>query len=219
MRSHVCIRDDALADPAALARALRPTLGRHPVPQSDSRTRGLLLEVGADGDAQAHLRAEMPVLGELLARLAHAADGLYVLAVNETPPSPPDSFLLRPHVDRRWTEEGFGRTPPRWTTVAFLDFPATGEGGELAVFPPDAFDECSAVARHNARQTVADRRGLLVAPRPGRACRFAGTLPHAVLGYAAAPDEAWRTAVVLAEFALAPGDPPPRGFVYAHDGC
>ena len=204
--------DEAIADPSMLARVLRPLLGPHPVPQSDPRTRGLLLEVGAEADAQARLRAETPVLEELVARLACAPEGVYVLAVNESPPGSTDSFLMRPHIDRRWTGEGFGQMPPRWTTVAFLDFPKSGQGGELVVFPPDAFDESASVPRHDARRTVARRRGVLVSPRPGRACRFVGDLPHAVLGYSAAPEDAWRLAVVLAEFAPEPDEAPPRGF-------
>lgn len=209
------VDDGAAGDPAALARALRPRLGPHPVPQSDARTRGLILEVGGGPDGHAWLRTELPALGELFARFAGGPDAIHVLAVNETPPTSPDSFLLRPHADRRWLGDGFGPTPPRWTTVVFLDFPEGGRGGELAVFPRDAFEGAEPVPRDGARQTVERTRGVLVPPRPGRACRFPGELPHAVLGYLAPPQSAWRLALVLAEFSGGPSEPPPQGWMPA----
>jgi len=206
------ILDDAVADPAALARLLRLRLGPHPVPQSDPRVRGLFLEFGGESDGLALLRAKAPELGESVAQFAREPDAIYALAVNETPPSSPDSFVLRPHVDRRWLGDGFGCAPPRSTTIVFLDFPPTGQGGELVVFPREAFDDDASVPRNDARQTVMSKRGALVAPLPGRACRFAGDLPHAALGYSATPDDPWRLVLVLAEFARNPDEPPPRGF-------
>jgi len=203
----ISVLDGAIAGPAALAGALRPRLGPHPVPQSDPRVRGLLLEFGAGADDLALLRAEAPELVALVAQFAREPEAIYALAVNETPPSSPDSFMLRPHVDRRWLGDGFGCAPPRWTTVVFLDFPPTGQGGELVVFPREAFDDAEPVSRNDARQTVMSKRGALVAPLPGRACRLAGDLPHAALGYSAAPDDPWRLALVLAEFARNPDDP------------
>jgi hypothetical protein len=197
---------DAVSDPSALARALRPRLGPHPVPQSDARTRGLLLEVGGGPDAPRRLRAQVPELGELFERFARAPEAVYVLAVNESPPSSPDSFALRPHVDRRWLGEGFGPAPPRRTTVAFLSFPPAGRGGELVVFRRGAFEGGATVPRDEARQTVTRYGGVLVAPLPGRACSFDGRLPHAALGYSAAPEDPWRLAVVLAEFDRSPGE-------------
>lgn len=169
------------------------------------------MEFGGEADELARLRAEAPELFEAAARFAREPDAVYVLAVNETPPSSPDNFMLRPHVDRRWLGNGFGCSPPRWTTVAFVDFPAAGRGGELIVFPREAFDDAAYEPRNDARRTVARKHGALVAPRPGRVCRFAGDLPHAALGYSAAPDDPWRLVIVLAEFAHDSSEPPPRG--------
>lgn len=207
------VDDNAIADPAALARALRPRLGAHPVPQSDPRTRGLLLEASGGSEGHAWLEAQLPELADVFAHLARDADALYVLAVNETPPTLPDSFLLRPHIDRRWLGDSFGAAPPRWTTVMFLDFPPQARGGDLVVFPRGAFDSAEPVPRDGARQTVERHQGVLVTPRPGRACRLAGDLPHAVLGYSAAPGSSWRLALVLAEFARDPTEPSPRGLM------
>ncbi|QSQ26373.1 hypothetical protein JY651_16180 [Pyxidicoccus parkwayensis] len=208
------VDDSALADPAGLARALRPRLGEHPVPQSDPRTRGLLLELGGAQEGHAWLQSDLPELAELFARFADNADALHVLAVNETPPTAPDSFLLRPHVDRRWLgDDGFGTATPRWTTVVFVDFPASARGGELVVFPRGAFDDAEPVPRDGARAKVARHQGVLVAPRPGRACRMAGDLPHAVIGYSTATEDAWRLAIVIAEFARDAAEPPPRGLL------
>ncbi|MFP2904960.1 2OG-Fe(II) oxygenase [Pyxidicoccus sp. 3LFB2] len=207
------VDDSAISDPAALARALRPRLVPHPVPQSDPRTRGLLLEVGGGAEGHKWLRAELPALAGLFARFAGDADSLYVLAVNETPPTAPDRFLLRPHVDRRWLGDGFGSSTPRWTTVVFLDFPTDAQGGELVVFPVGAFDDAEPVPRDGARRTVERHQGVLVTPKPGRACRLSGDVPHAVLGYTAAPERPWRLAIVLAEFAHDSAEPPPRGLL------
>lgn len=182
------------------------------MPQSDPRVRGLIVEFGGESSGLALLLTGAPELGELVTMFAREPDAIYVLAANETPPSSPDSFMLRPHVDRRWLGDGFGRQPPRSTTVVFLDFSVAGQGGELAVFPREAFDGAASVSRDDARQTVTLKQGALVAPIPGRACRFAGDLPHATLGYSAAPEDPWRLVVVLAEFAGAPDEPPPQGF-------
>src|SRR4030095_9486457 len=83
--------------------------------------------------------ARQPAFATLLALFTGDRHAITTRAKNETPPAPPDSFMLRPHVDRRWLPDGFGRHAPRWTAVAFLDFPPEGEGGELVGFPPDAF--------------------------------------------------------------------------------
>jgi hypothetical protein len=195
--------DGAITDPSSLAAALRPTLTRHPVPQSDPRTRGLLLETSWRAADRANLRATTPALVSIFERFATASDAGYLLAVNETPPGQPDDFLMRPHIDRLWRAGGFAGGPPRRTTVVFLHFPPTGTGGELVVFGPDAFANRAdvAVPRSRARDTVAKHGGVLVKPQPGRACTMAGHLPHAVLGYSAPAHEAWRLAVVMAEFA------------------
>ena len=195
--------DGAVADAAALARALRPLLGAHPVPQSDPRTRGLLVEIAGRKIHQPNGLpglAELPGMADLLKRFAADRDALYVVAVNETPPSDRDGFFMRPHVDRRYVPGGFAGAPPRWTNVVFLDFPAGGEGGELVVFPPDAFPRGAPVPRDGARAFAERAGGVFVHPRPGRACRMAGHLPHAVLGYAAPPASPWRLAIVIAEF-------------------
>ncbi|MCY1022996.1 hypothetical protein [Pyxidicoccus sp. MSG2] len=174
----------------------------------------MLLELSGGPAGHAWLRAELPELAGLFTRFAGDADSLYVLAVNETPPTAPDRFLLRPHVDRRWLgDDGFGSAPPRWTTMVYLDFPSAAIGGELAVFPRGAFEASGPVSREGARETVERHQGLLVTPRPGRACRLSGELPHAVLGYSAATEGPWRLAIVLAEFAREPTEPPPRGLL------
>ncbi|MFP2924064.1 2OG-Fe(II) oxygenase [Pyxidicoccus sp. 3LG] len=202
--------DKAIAEPGALASALRKHLGPHPVPQSDARTRGLMVELSAHPEDRARLQAELPALSALLPLVSLEPGILCVLAVNETPPTSPDSFLLRPHVDRRYLPEGFSERAPRTTTVVFLDFPPEGQGGELVIFPRGAFDGREAPPREDARRTVAQAGGLLVEPRPGRACRFEGDLPHAVLGYAAPEGQPWRLAIVLAELDVVPGEPPPQ---------
>ncbi len=201
--------DRAVADPAAIAAALRARLGPHPVPQSDPRTRGLMVEVGGAAEDHARLRAALPALGALLALVRSDPSTLCVLAVNETPPTSTDSFLLRPHLDRRWLAGGFAGAPARATTVVFLDFSPEGEGGELVVLPRGAF-ACGPPPRDGARRAVADAGGLLVHPRPGRACRIVGEQPHAVLGYTAPAAGSLRLAAVLAEFTIGPGDPPAR---------
>jgi len=215
------LTDDAIADPQALAVALRPLLTRHPVPQSDERTRGMIVEFGwgegkldnGTSDDGTPDWAEVPALRMLLALFTGARDAINILAINENPPAAPDSFMLRPHVDRRWLPDGFGRHAPRWTAVAFLDFPPGGRGGELVVFSPDAFAQAEPPGRADARRTVEAHRGMLIAPKPGCLCRFAGAHPHAVLGYACAPTDPWRMTAVLAEFAPCADEPAPREFV------
>jgi hypothetical protein len=196
----VTIIDNAIADPSALAAALRPMLTPHPVPQSDSRTRGLILETSARTADQANVRATIPALRPILARFVTAEDATFMLAVNETPPTSPDRFMMRPHIDRLWRSDGFSGDPPRRTTVVFLHFPPAAIGGELAIFAPDAFAAAPAIPREHARNTIATHSGMLVDPRPGRACIMAGHLPHAVLGYSAQAHETWRLAIVVAEF-------------------
>jgi hypothetical protein len=208
--------EDAIADPTSLARDLRPLLTRHPVPQSDARTRGMIFEFGWDQDKSGNDTpdwANVPALRTLLALFTGAADAINILAINENPPAPPDSFMLRPHVDRRWLGDGFGRHAPRFTAIVFLDFPTGRTGGEFVVFPPDAWAHAEPVGRDDARRTVALHGGMLITPRPGRLCRFAGHHPHAVLGYDGAANEPWRMSAVLAEFAPRADEPAPRAFV------
>lgn len=197
------IIEGAVASPAAVARALRQQLGPHPVPMPDARTRGLLLEVAGDVAARTQLGASHPVLAAALAPFLQNPDALYLVAVNETPPSAPAEFLMRPHVDQRWLGPGQGFSPAaaRVTTVVFLDFPPSGQGGELVLFPGATPAELAALPPTDVRPAVAQLGGVLVAPRPGQACRLVGALPHAVLGYAAAPAAAWRLVAVVGEFA------------------
>ena len=209
--------EDAIADPIALARDLRPLLTRHPVPQSDERTRGMMFEFGwrkgkSDNGASPDW-ANVPALRTLLALFTGAPDAINILAINENPPAPPDSFMLRPHVDRRWLGDGFGRHAPLFTAVVFLDFPSGRAGGELVVFAPDAFAQAEPPGRDDARATLALHGGMLITPRPGRLCRFAGHHPHAVLGYDGGANEPWRMSAVLAEFVARPDEPAPRAFV------
>lgn len=153
------IVEGAVANPMVLASALRPLLTPHPVPQSDPRTRGLMVEISGGSDDLAWLQTAIPPLGELMVRFMGDAGAIYLLAVNETPPTDPESFLMRPHVDRRWMPNGFNTAHPLWTNVIFLDFPNSGRGGELVVFPKDAFDDDAGVARDRARQT--DRKSVV----------------------------------------------------------
>jgi hypothetical protein len=212
------ITDDAIGDCRALASALRRLLGPHPVPQSDPRTRGLLVEVSGDPDDHARLRDDLPPLGPLLALAPPSPGRLVVIAINETPSTSPESFLLRPHVDRRFLPRGFTGKPPHVTTVVFLDFPDEGRGGELVVFPRGAFSGAAA-PRDDARRTVAEAGGLLVKPVPGRACRFDGDRPHAVIGYSASARVPWRLAAVIAQFTSVPDEPPPRRFLPGGGGA
>lgn|GEM_PF-2865838 len=196
----VTILDDAFADAAAMAAALRPQIRQHPVPQSDPRTRGLMLEAAGCADLLGLTRTRVPALTGIVSQFARDPQAIYVLALNETPPSSPDIFFMRPHVDRRWLGDGFGAAPPRWTAVAFLDFPRTGQGGELVVFPREAFGDGAPVAREDARATITAAGGRTITPQPGRICHLAGDLPHAVLGYSAAESDCRRLALVIAEF-------------------
>jgi hypothetical protein len=200
----VTILDDAITHPAAIAATLRPNLKQHPVPQSDPRTRGLMMEATGNNEFLDLTHIRIPELCETVRQFAHDQRAIYVLAVNETPPTSPDIFFMRPHVDRRWLGNGFGAAPPRWTAVAFLDFPRSGLGGELVVFPRGAFDHAVPVAREEARATITTAEGRIIPPQPGRICHMAGDLPHAVLGYSAAESDCQRLALVLAEFAPMP---------------
>ena len=95
---NIALTDDAIADPKALASALRPLLTRHPVPQSDERTRGMIFEFGwGDGksDSGKPAWADVPALQTLLALFTGASDAINILAINENPPAPPDAFMLR----------------------------------------------------------------------------------------------------------------------------
>lgn len=191
--------DDAIPEPARLAAALRPALAQHPVPQSDARTRGLLREI-ADDAARATLAAELPALAEVVRRVGDPRPPLLVLAVNETPPTDVDTFLLRPHVDRRHHAGRFAGAAPLRTTVVFLDFPGDGRGGELVVFDPARGRALANVRREDARATVARAGGAVIEPRPGRLCSLDGRAAHAVLGYEAPCAGPWRLVVVVAEF-------------------
>lgn len=189
------ICDRAIADPAGVAAAVRPLLGAHPVRQSDPRTRGLLVAVAPAISRAAQADSVPPALAALFAALAGDPAAPHILAVNETPPGPPDRFLMLPHLDRT----GPDRQLPVRTVVGFLDFPEGGEGGELVVFPRNAWIACARIrSRDDAGAVAAAAGGRLVAPVPGRVCELAGDQPHAVLSYTA-PAGRWRLALVLAE--------------------
>jgi hypothetical protein len=194
------ICDRAIADPAGVAAAVRPLLGPHPVRQSDPRTRGLLVEVAPAVSRAAQAASVPPPLAALFEGLAGDPGAPHILAVNETPPGPPDHFLMLPHLDRT----GPDRLLPVRTLVGFLDFPEGGKGGELVVFPRGAAAACARIrSRENGRAAAADAGGMLVSPLAGRVCAMAGDQPHAVLSYAA-PGGPWRLALVLAELSADP---------------
>lgn len=201
-------RENAVREPVALAAALRENLGRHPVPQSDPRTRGLLVEFDNVPAGRERLRQELPAVAQVLDQIGgHEAPAL-VLAVNEYPPTSSDSFLMMPHVDRRYTSAGFAPVCPIQTTVVVLDFPSGGIGGELVVFSEESLHLSFPPGRADARAAVARARGHLLPPLPGTAYELPGSQPHAVLGYEAPPGASWRLVVVIAEFTASSGDAP-----------
>jgi len=201
-------RENLLREPSLLAKELRQRLGVHPVPQSDSRTRGLLVELN---NSQAHrdrLRQELPALAEILQSVGDTRPPTLVLAVNETPATHSDSFLMMPHLDRRYRAKGFANATPERTTVVMLDFPSEGVGGELVVFLEEALRENPPNSRSGARAAVSRAQGHLLSPRPGTAYVLPGTQPHAVLGYEAPSGAPRRLVVVIAEFAACLGERP-----------
>jgi hypothetical protein len=187
-----------------LAAKLREHLGPHPVPQSDRRTRGLMVEMSASEEHRDRLRSELPPLAAVLAAVGDRRPPTLVMAVNETPPGSADAFLMMPHVDRRYRAQGFSQSAPESTTVVMLDFPEDGIGGEMVVFDAGKLRENTPVSRLGARAAVEKAGGCLLPPVPGTAYDMVGGLPHAVLGYEAAPDCRWRLVVVIAEFAAVP---------------
>ncbi|HKF49959.1 MAG TPA: hypothetical protein VKB38_21530 [Terracidiphilus sp.] len=189
--------------PRALAARLRSGLGPHPVPQSDLRTRGLLVEMNASEEHRGRLRSELPELAAVKDALSGSWPDLLVLAVNETPPTDADTFLMMPHVDRRYAAEGFAHAMPERTTVVVLDFPEDGVGGELVAFDAGRLRQYSPDSRLGARAAVERAGGQLLPPIPGTAYELAGHLPHAVLGYETNRGTPWRMVVVIAEFGAA----------------
>ena len=196
----VTITDDAITNRPALLTELIPLLRPHPVPQSDARTRGFLVQFRKE-TAQETFQ-HLPLLyGFLQAQVTGGRE--YLLALNQTPPTNDNDFAMRPHVDRKWEKSEFDTQAPLFTTVLFLDFPATGSGGELVIFENCSEAQLQAldgIDRKNARQQLPQFDPLLVAPVPGRSCRFGGHLPHAVLGYCSPEHEIWRLSMILAEF-------------------
>lgn len=223
------LRPDAVTRPKDLAREVSPWLVDHPLMGTDSGIRGLLLEAPGGVAGFEEVRRVAPPLADLFKALtdvddSHSGDGplnpgvledlVYVLAVNTYPPSDPDRFQLRPHTDRRWLGERFGEALPRWTTVAFLEFPVGARGGELVVFAADAADALEDCPRDHARRTVRERDGRLTPPQPGLACVMPGVCPHAVIGHAGGAEGGERrVTLVLAAFDRAPGDPPATGLI------
>jgi hypothetical protein len=147
------------------------------------------------------LRTDLPELAAVLAAVSNSSSGLLVLAVNETPPTDSDTFLMMPHIDRRYAVEGFAQAVPERTTVVMLDFPEDGVGGELVAFDAARLRQHPASSRLCARVAVERAGGELLPPIPGTAYELAGDQPHAVLGYETNCGEPWRMVVVIAEFA------------------
>ncbi len=197
----VTTRASIVSEPRAAAQQLRAKLGPHPVPQSDPRTRGLLLELNRSDADRDWLRRDFAPLVAVLSAVGDRRPEALVLAVNETPPTDADTFLMMPHVDRRYGRAGFTASAPARTTVVMLDFPPDGVGGELVAFDSEQLRCNSPASRLGARAAVARAGGYLLPPTPGTAYELAGTQPHAVLGYEAAAESPWRLVVVIAEFA------------------
>ncbi len=196
----------AIQEPEVLARAVLqcPLMGQHPLKYGDPRVRGFLFEVGTSPAHLRRLEEDAPGLADLLRRFRRPDSNLFTLSVNQYPPTDADSFLLKPHVDRRYATAGFDLDlMPDSTTVFFLAFPASGLGGELVVFPKAAFDRGPAsFSRRQAGRTAALYKGLCVEPVPGRACTLEGPVPHAVIGYEAPEEGPWRSVCVLAQFTV-----------------
>jgi hypothetical protein len=162
-------------------------------------------------NSEAHrerLRHELPALAEILQSVGDIRPPTLVLAVNETPATHSDTFLMMPHVDRRYRVNGFTNAALERTTVVILDFPSEGVGGELVVFAEEPLRENPPNSRTGARTAVARACGHLLSPRPGTAYVLPGAQPHAVLGYDAPVGTPWRLVVVIAEFAALPGEGP-----------
>lgn len=197
----VTITDNAIENLEAIKREITPALQRHPVPQSDPRTKGLIIQFRKD--TAIHSFSGLPVLYDFIQRRLTDNSAEYILAVNQTPPTSHLDFLMRPHIDRRWHNSEFNSDAPLTTTVMFLDFPSGAEGGELVVFEEDddeLMKRLDAMERKDARRQLTRYNATIISPQPGRICTFPGHRPHAVLGYSAHENEIWRLSLVFAEF-------------------
>lgn len=197
----VQIIDNAIPNLEQLRLEIIPMLGPHPVPQSDERTKGMIVQFNKRTVRDYFER--LPLLQALIQPFITKENGDYILAVNQTPPTHDDDFLMRPHIDRRWQEHDFSSDAPTWTKVMFLDFPGDGKGGELLVFEhtnEQIMEQLDAINRINARSAWAMYKPYIVDPIPGRICTFQGQLPHAVMGYTTHENEIWRLSIILAEF-------------------
>ncbi len=185
-------------------------MGKHPISYGDPRVRGFMLEFTDSATHLQRLQQDVPALWPVFQRFQDNACHLFTLAVNQYPPTDSESFLLKPHIDRRYGSTGFDpHVMPSSTTVGFLAFPPRGQGGELVVFPgPEPQAASNSIPRDGAREWVRQHQGHLIEPKPGRACVLMGALPHAVIGYADSPadglTDSWRMVWVLAQFSVPP---------------
>lgn len=184
-----------------------PWMGKHPISYGDPRVRGFMMEFADNAAHFQQLQEDAPDLSSVFQRFRDDTCNLFTLAVNQYPPTDSESFLMKPHIDRRYGSASFDpHVLPRSTMVGFLAFPASGRGGELVVLPEPGIQSAnSSIPREGARAWVAQHRGHLIEPRPGRACVLIGALPHAVIGYEGNSGDGWRMVWVLAQF-LVPSD-------------
>jgi len=161
-----------------------------------------MIEMGSAEMHRARLQEEQPALAEVLNSVGDTHPDCLVIAVNETPPTHSDSFLMMPHIDRRYLAHGFTAAAPERTTAIMLEFPQGGVGGEFVVFDEETLRANTPASREQARAAVAKAGGALLPPVPGTAYVLPGAQPHAVLGYDAPFDAVWRLVVVIAEFRL-----------------
>lgn len=203
------IIDGAISNPDETAHRLLecPLMGKHPLPYGDSRVRGFMIEMVNASAHWQHLEHDVQALVEPFQEFRQPCCNLFTLAVNQYPPTNADNFLLKPHVDRRYRSTEFDLDlRPVCTTIFFLAFPEGAIGGELVAFPNAAFTGVhDAIPREGARRTVAHYDGLCVEPIPGHACTLVGPVPHALIGYEAPEEGAWRLVFVLAQFSVPDG--------------
>lgn len=206
MLTDVKIIENAIANPMIVSQQILDSglMGKHPLPYGDPRVRGFVAEFTSSTDDLNLLKQDALPLWEPFDTFRQKDCNLFTIAVNQYPPTDADSFLLKPHIDRRFRNNSFDlELFPVCTSVLFLDFPAQGEGGELVTFPDTRlFDSTDEISRTNARGTVEKFNGRLIAPQPGRACLLWGPVPHAVIGYKSSFEDAWRMVCVFAQFKI-----------------
>lgn len=181
-------------------------MGLHPIPYSDPRVQGFILELRKTPENIDRLSREIPEMLAPLKRFEDRESDLALIAINRYPPTSKNDFILKPHIDRQYHHAKFNlELAPTSTVVVFLDFPDDASGGELVVFPtrsPEDFPD--SIPRENARSTVKQYGGELFLPTPGSACVLKGPVIHGVIGYEASTDCRWRTVLVIAQFKLPP---------------